>query len=350
MAKWSQPKTPPPPMFVGKKERDLVKQVNDELLERVVGQQVIYYPISHEHSKFHSLYGESIEKTFLPPIHIYALVDYQGSETTTDNFGIDKLSTIEVHFHKKRLVEDQNLFVREGDFIQYDNKFYEIVLLSEPRYLFGQDNQKLEIMARCKKTREGIMNPNILYDSGPTAIQPVDEILPDSSAPTTVSSSVPLTNNVTLINVVGGVPLDGDPKGSGFAVSSATVGDPTNNTPITVYDANNSHVRVVDSFKRNAFMTAKYIVSIEFSGQNMSGTDNINHLQTIEVVVSHNNSVVNYTAYGLLSTAESLPEWPNDDLILFDFTMTGDDIEFKVQSVFRQVSVRVFRTGLLPGA
>ena len=46
--KWKQPAQPPPPLFVGKKERDLVKQVNDELIERVVGQQVVYYPISLE--------------------------------------------------------------------------------------------------------------------------------------------------------------------------------------------------------------------------------------------------------------------------------------------------------------
>ena len=38
--KWSQPDNPPPPLFIGKKERDLVKQVNDELIERVIGQQV----------------------------------------------------------------------------------------------------------------------------------------------------------------------------------------------------------------------------------------------------------------------------------------------------------------------
>ena len=30
-------------LFAGKKERDLVKQVNDELIERVIGQQVYTY-------------------------------------------------------------------------------------------------------------------------------------------------------------------------------------------------------------------------------------------------------------------------------------------------------------------
>ena len=44
--KWKQPDNPPPPLFVGKKERDLIKQVNDELIERVIGQVIAYYPIS----------------------------------------------------------------------------------------------------------------------------------------------------------------------------------------------------------------------------------------------------------------------------------------------------------------
>ena len=30
--KWSQPAAPPPPLFAGQKERDLVKQENDELI------------------------------------------------------------------------------------------------------------------------------------------------------------------------------------------------------------------------------------------------------------------------------------------------------------------------------
>ena len=64
--KWTQPDAPPPPMFFGEKERNLVKQVNDELAERVIGQTVLYYPIDEKSTNFHPLYGESINKTFLP--------------------------------------------------------------------------------------------------------------------------------------------------------------------------------------------------------------------------------------------------------------------------------------------
>ena len=159
MPKWSQPKTPPPPLFTGKKERNLVKQVNDELIERVIGQQVLYYPISLEHTDFHDLYGEAIKKTFLPPIRVYALVSFEGIETQwMDSVGIDKNSSIVIHFHKRRLTEDQDLFVRVGDFVLYGDIYYEITSLSEPRQLFGQIDHRIEISANCIKAREGLFD------------------------------------------------------------------------------------------------------------------------------------------------------------------------------------------------
>ena len=153
--KWSQPSNPPPPLFLGKKERDLVKQINDELIERVIGQTIVYYPVDLEHTNFHPLYNEAIVKSFLPPVRVYALVDFKGEETRTDTYGIDKVTKLEVHFHKKRLTEDQDLFVREGDFVAYGSLFYEIVKLTEPKELFGQADKRIEITAECIRAREG---------------------------------------------------------------------------------------------------------------------------------------------------------------------------------------------------
>jgi len=157
--KWDRPESPPPPLFLGKKERDLVKQVNDELIEKVIGQQVLYYPIDMDATNFHDLYGEATEKTFLPPIRIYALVEYTEFSTDyLDGAGIDKTWEININFHKRRLEEDQNLYVREGDFILYNGYYYEIVKLSEPRLLFGQDNRDFEIAARCRRARKGLFD------------------------------------------------------------------------------------------------------------------------------------------------------------------------------------------------
>ena len=157
--KWEQPNNPPPPLFLGEKERDLVKQVNDELIERVIGQQILYYAIDIERTNFHSLYGEALEKTFLPPVRVYALVEYEGIKTKySTNIGLDKEVAIIVHFHKRRITEDQDLFVREGDFVLYGDTHYEIVTLTEPKQIFGQIEHSLDISARCIRAREGLFD------------------------------------------------------------------------------------------------------------------------------------------------------------------------------------------------
>ena len=154
--KWEKQDQPPPPMFLGEKERDLVKQVNDEISERIVGQQVLYFPIDIQHTNFHPLYGEAIEKTFLPPVRVYARVEYGGIETKfLDNVGIDKDTPLKVMFHKRRLTEDQDLFVREGDFVRFGSNYYEITKLLEPKLLFGQEDTQFEIVAECIKARQG---------------------------------------------------------------------------------------------------------------------------------------------------------------------------------------------------
>ena len=159
MAKWTRPTAPPPPMFLGEKEKNLVKQVNDEVIERVVGQQVLYFPIDVEHTDFHPLYGEAINKTYLPPIRVYARVEYGGIETKfVDNVGIDKDAPLKVMFHKRRLTEDQNLFVREGDFVKFGSLYYEIAKLIEPKLLFGQEDTQFEIIAECIRTGEGVFD------------------------------------------------------------------------------------------------------------------------------------------------------------------------------------------------
>tara|TARA_Y100000310_G_scaffold294521_1_gene325048 strand:- start:260 stop:751 length:492 start_codon:yes stop_codon:yes gene_type:complete len=156
---WKRPAAPPPPLFFGKKERDLVKQVNDELIEKVIGQQILYYPIDLETTNFHTLYGEAIEKTFLPPIRIYALVEFTDYSTDyMEGAGVDKSWEINVHFHRRRLEEDQDMYIREGDFVLYGDYYYEIIKLTWPKLLFGQATKEFEISARCLRARKGLFD------------------------------------------------------------------------------------------------------------------------------------------------------------------------------------------------
>lgn len=157
--KWTRPDAPPPPLFTGQKEADFVKQINDEVIERVVGQQILYFPISREHSNYHPLYGEAIEKTYLPPVRVYSRVKWNGTKTEFTKYGVDRRPQIVVDFHKRRLTEDQDLYVRVGDFVRYGDFDYEIVELSEPKLLFDQTDKSFEISATCILAREGKFNP-----------------------------------------------------------------------------------------------------------------------------------------------------------------------------------------------
>jgi len=157
--KWSQPASPPPPLFLNQKERDLVKQVNDELIERVIGQTIVYYPIDVENSDFHPLYGEAIEKTFLPPIRVMALIEWGNLPTeTTQVYGVDKTGNLTAHFHHRRLTDDQDIYVREGDFILYGGIFYEIVNVDFPKQIFGQVDHQMEVSAKCLRARKGLFD------------------------------------------------------------------------------------------------------------------------------------------------------------------------------------------------
>jgi len=153
--KWSQPAAPPPPMFFGKKERDLVKQVNDELAERVLGQTIAYYPVSLEATNFHNVYGEAPNKIMLPPVRVYAYVIVEN-EQSNEKYGYEYKTKLTVNFHRRRLVEDQDLFVRPGDFVQYGEQYYEIVrTYNNTRYYFGQVEHIFQVSAECIKSRRG---------------------------------------------------------------------------------------------------------------------------------------------------------------------------------------------------
>jgi len=87
------------------------------------------------------------------------LVNFGGLQTGfMNNVGIDKDTTISIKFHKRRLTEDQDLFVRVGDFVLYGDIYYEITSLVEPKQLFGQIDHKFEIGAECIKAREGLFD------------------------------------------------------------------------------------------------------------------------------------------------------------------------------------------------
>lgn len=209
-------------MFFGDKERNLVKQVNDELAERVLGQTIAYYPISVEDSNYSDIYGEAKEKVSLPPVRVFAYVQVDNDQTNT-KFGYEYQTKLTVNFHRRRLVEDQNLFVRVGDFVQYGDVFYEIVkTYNDTRYYFGQVEHKFQISAECVKARNGAFRVTPSIDR-PTLRQ-LEETDVSNPAPRpvpfppleatylTVNSETKLPNERRLAAGTGIILTDGGPN------------------------------------------------------------------------------------------------------------------------------------------
>ncbi|MEK6884393.1 MAG: hypothetical protein AABY22_32475, partial [Nanoarchaeota archaeon] len=101
---------------------------------------------------------------------------------------MDKTAKLTINFHRRRLTEDQNLFTREGDFILYANRFWEITNLFEPRLLFGQQEHKFEIRAECIRARDGLFQE-------PEALSIVRNLIIDSDDPPEVSIPAAAASN-----------------------------------------------------------------------------------------------------------------------------------------------------------
>jgi hypothetical protein len=211
-------------MFFGEKERNLVKQVNDELAERVLGQTIAYYPISIEESNFNDIYGEAKEKVSLPPVRVFAYVEVQNDQTNT-KFGYEYQTKLTVNFHRRRLVEDQNLFVRVGDFVQYGDVFYEIVkTYNDTRYYFGQVEHKFQISAECVRARDGAFKVTPEIDRPTLRQQEETDVSSPAPRPVpyppleatyiTLNSEIKLPNERRLAAGTGITLTDGGPNGT----------------------------------------------------------------------------------------------------------------------------------------
>lgn len=153
MPKWTRPTYGPAPLFANEPEIKFQKQLSDEISEFVLPGKILYFPVDREKTQFHAVYGEAIEKFYLSPILCSVFVDYEDNTTVTNKYGKDRRSKITVHFAKKRIEEDKNLYVREGDLVFYNSEFHEIKSLQEPEPMWDQIENQVGITAVCIKCR-----------------------------------------------------------------------------------------------------------------------------------------------------------------------------------------------------
>ena len=112
--------------------------MNRALLRDIIQQEAVYYKISLEDTQS-NIYGESLHKTFLPPVLINCLLTTSDQTATVDELGPDIQRTLSFAFLRDDLV-DASLVPEIGDIIMLYENYYEVDLVKENQYFFGKDD------------------------------------------------------------------------------------------------------------------------------------------------------------------------------------------------------------------
>ena len=151
-------------LFFTPREMELFNDYNTELLGIIAQTGITYYRIEPDSSDPNSIYGESEIKVTRDPVQVYSWVMLDEPETETNSFTVDTRRRIELYMHKDRLTE-LDLVPRMGDFVGYDNQYFEILRASVPNFVFSYPQTKLGVIVRCLSVREGVFDPDRDFDN-----------------------------------------------------------------------------------------------------------------------------------------------------------------------------------------
>ena len=124
-------------IFGSQRDFALIRRMNREVLQDIVQQEAAYYKFSLEDTQA-NIYGESLEKTFLPPVLLNCLVTRGDQTMTADEFGGDLTRENSFAFLRDDLV-DASLIPEVGDIIMWQEDYYEVDNVTENELFWGKD-------------------------------------------------------------------------------------------------------------------------------------------------------------------------------------------------------------------
>ena len=141
------------PFFIPQKEFDLINQMNEELIDEIVGQSVDIYKVNVEKTE-DNLYGESTAKYYDIGFRVNCLINYNEPEIIQDEFGADLNSSIEMYFQRENLSSGSlNFYPEISDIVDWNNFYWEINTTSEPQLFAGHPGYKHQIKATAHRAR-----------------------------------------------------------------------------------------------------------------------------------------------------------------------------------------------------
>lgn len=108
-----------------------------ELVEDVVSQEVGYYKVKLGDTQ-PNVYGESAKKYFIGPVLIPCLIERGDFTREATDFGFDTNRVVTYRFFKDHLIE-ANVVPEVGDFIMYNEGYYEVNNVNENQLILGKN-------------------------------------------------------------------------------------------------------------------------------------------------------------------------------------------------------------------
>jgi hypothetical protein len=141
-------------LFIGAREQQMINDWTKEFIKDVVGQYILYYPVSILKTRVHPVYDEAIEKIFDNPVKVDCLVDQPQQGQTIGAFSLENATTLDVYIQNRDLL-DKGYDVDVGDFFLYGNEVFEILSYSRIGDVFGQAEYNVYIKLSSKLARSG---------------------------------------------------------------------------------------------------------------------------------------------------------------------------------------------------
>jgi len=151
-----------PRLFVTQREIDFFNDIGKEVVKDIIGQQIIYWPVSTLKTKIHPVYNEAVKRIFENPIRVDALVGQPTWETRITQFGPEQINKLEVFIQARDLAQ-KSVEVSEGDYFTYGQEAYEIVGAVKMNNFFGQVEHEIGFKITGLLAKAGEFDPQKFF-------------------------------------------------------------------------------------------------------------------------------------------------------------------------------------------
>lgn len=130
------------PLFGGARDASLIRRLNREMMQRILGIEVDVYKIALTDT-IPNIYGETSDKQYYAPIRMHCIVRKDDNTMVSNEIGeLDIEKTITFGFLRDDLV-DINLVIEVSDIVKWDGGYYHVDNVKSSNYWWNRNPDTL---------------------------------------------------------------------------------------------------------------------------------------------------------------------------------------------------------------